>query len=311
VSVYGMRIRIGHLSTFYHTSHLLMARQTLEKGIDRDVEWRLFGTGPAIVDAFERDELDLAYIGLPPAIIGMARGVDIVCIAGGHMEGTVMCGPQEARGYPELVTIEDTLIPFAGKTIGVPGKGSIHDVILADCLASSSLTDKIRVRNFPWADLVLEAMVKGEIAAAFGTPSLAIAVKRYAHGKVLFPPHLLWPGNPSYGILARRSFLSDQAIVAEKFLHYHEEACLFLRDKTDEAAKIIAHFVGFVDNTFVGETLRLSPRYCAQLSEKYRTSTMLFVKALKRLGYIDHDMGETEIFDLSLITAVHPPGDHY
>lgn len=306
-----MPVRIGHLSTFYHTSHILMARETLERELPVGVEWKLFGTGPAIVDAFERGELDLAYIGLPPAIIGMARGVNIICIAGGHMEGTVMCGREYFQGYPELVLVQDILSSFKGRTIGVPGKGSIHDVILTDCLVSANLQENIRVRNFPWADLVLEAMVKGDIDAAFGTPALAVAVRRYAHGKVLYPPNLLWPGNPSYGVLAHRDFLRDQTVIAEKFLYYHEEACMFLRDNTDEAAKIIARFVGFVDDTFVAETLRLSPRYCAQLSDKYRTSTMLFVEALKRLGYIDRDIREKEIFDTSLINVVHPQGDHY
>ncbi len=39
-------------------------------------EWKLFGTGPAIVDAFKKRELDMAYIGLPPAIIGTFANLD-------------------------------------------------------------------------------------------------------------------------------------------------------------------------------------------------------------------------------------------
>ncbi|MBS1235016.1 MAG: hypothetical protein H6R43_732, partial [Nitrospirae bacterium] len=36
-----MRLRIGHLSTFYHTAILLMADEKLQKSLGVDVEWRL------------------------------------------------------------------------------------------------------------------------------------------------------------------------------------------------------------------------------------------------------------------------------
>ncbi|HYQ47831.1 MAG TPA: hypothetical protein VEP69_02085, partial [Thermodesulfovibrionales bacterium] len=75
-----MLLRIGHLSTFYHTAMLIMADKTLCEGIDAEIDWKLFGTGPAIVNSFEKKEIDLAYVGLPPAIIGIERGVPIVCI---------------------------------------------------------------------------------------------------------------------------------------------------------------------------------------------------------------------------------------
>jgi hypothetical protein len=49
-----MLLRVGHLSTFYNTAMLFMADRGLCSGIDADIEWRLFGTGPAIVNAFEK-----------------------------------------------------------------------------------------------------------------------------------------------------------------------------------------------------------------------------------------------------------------
>jgi NitT/TauT family transport system substrate-binding protein len=96
-----LRIRIGHLSTFYHTAILLMARGDADARLGIGIDWRLMGTGPAIMKAFEQGELDLAYIGLPPAIIGMDRGIDVVCVAGGHVEGTVMAGKSGWQGHPD------------------------------------------------------------------------------------------------------------------------------------------------------------------------------------------------------------------
>ncbi len=276
-----------------------------------DAEWKLFGTGPAIVNAFENGEIDLAYIGLPPAIIGIDRGVDIKCIAGGHVEGTVISGKSEFKYFHELSGPEELLKQFIGHKIGVPGKGSIHDVIISECLESLKLEKKIKIINFRWADQVLEAMHRGEISVAVGTPALAVAVMKYADCKVLYPPSRLWPDNPSYGILVKTDFLNRETERVERFLVLHEEATSFLRTKPSEAAGIIADHVGVVDKDFVLDTLNVSPKYCASLTDEYIASTMEFVKVLKRLEYISREISYDEIFDTSLIKKIHPAKDHY
>ena len=306
-----MLLRIGHLSTFYHTALLLMARRDLSVRLGAEPEWTLFGTGPAIMQAFGRGDLDLAYIGLPPAIIGMDRGTQVRCVAGGHMEGTVLSGKARWKGMPELPGPAEVLAQFRGRTIGVPGSGSIHDVILRDALASADLSDSVSVRNYPWADLVTEAIVRDEVDAAMGTPALAAAVGRFAGGTVLIPPSRLWPHNPSYGIVVASSFLERSRRVVRDFLSLHEEASALLRERPAEAAVLISRQVGIVDEAFVAETLALSPKYCAQLSDDYRRSTMRFVRTMKERGYIGRELSEEDIFDRTLIDEVHPEPDHY
>ena len=304
-------MRIGHLSTFYHTAMILMAGETLEKGLSAGVAWRLFGTGPAIVDAFERGELDLAYIGLPPAITGISRGVDIVCVAGGHIEGTVIAGRKDLTGFPEEQDLAVILGQFRGRKIGVPGKGSIHDVIVTDCLERFSLTGDVEVVHFPWSDQITEAMVKGKISAAVGTPALAVAVKRYADGKILYPPSRLWPHNPSYGILVDREFLQREGELIERFLVFYEEATTLIRNKPRVVAKMISDYIGVVDAGFVMDTLKVSPKYCTQLTDEYIASTVEFAKVMKTLGYITREMSSKELFDISFIRKIHPEKDHY
>ncbi|MGW8178452.1 MAG: ABC transporter substrate-binding protein, partial [bacterium] len=114
---------------------------------------------------------------------------------------------------------------------------SIHDVILTDCLDRFGLKDAIEVINYKWADMITEAMVKREVSAAVGTPALAVAIKLFAGGKVLFPPSMLWPSNPSYGIVASERMIKDNGPLIEKFLSVHEEASKTMRESPKEAAK--------------------------------------------------------------------------
>jgi NitT/TauT family transport system substrate-binding protein len=306
-----MKIRIGHLSTFYHTAILLQAQGDADNRLGAEIEWKLMGTGPAIMKAFKAGEIDLAYIGLPPAIIGIDQGIRVVCVAGGHEEGTVMAGKKNWTGWPETADLGAVLRQFRGRRIGVPGKGSIHDVILKDSIEQQGLAQEIEIRNYPWADMVTEAVVNDEVSAAFGTPALAIAIMRFAGGRVLYPPALLWPENPSYGIIADKDFLRTRQELIKRFLLLHEEAETALRVDPRGAARAIADYVGIIDSEFVHETLRVSPRYCAKLTEGYIASTLRFVKALKRLGYIGRDISRDEIFDTALIDPVHPEHDHY
>jgi NitT/TauT family transport system substrate-binding protein len=306
-----MKIRIGHLSTFYHTAILLMARNETGQRLGVETAWRLMGTGPAIMQAFEQRELDLAYIGLPPAIIGIARGVPVLCVAGGHMEGTVMAGKEQWKAFPAEPALGTVLSQFRGARIGVPASGSIHDVILRQALEQFGLTNSIGIRNFSWADLVLEALVTDEVSAAVGTPALAAAVRRFAKGKVLFPASGFWPDNPSYGIIASREMVDENRGVVEGFLRLHEEAAEFIRNRPREAAAAIAEFVGIVDQELVLDALSLSPRYCAKLNEAYIASTMKFVPLLRKLGYIHSEVARERIFFTELIDKIHPEKDHY
>ena len=306
-----MIIRIGHLSTFYHTAILLMANGDTDSRVGAEIEWKLMGTGPAIMKAFGRGELDMAYIGLPPAIIGIDQGIKVTCVAGGHVEGTVMAGKAQWTGFPETEDLGMILRQFRGRRIGVPGKGSIHDVILFDCIERFGLAREIEIINYPWADLVTEAVVKDDVSAAMGTPALAVAIKRFASGRVLYPPSRLWPDNPSYGIVVDTGYLERETTTVEKFLGLHEEATEFIRRRPADAARLIADFVGIVDEHFVLDTLMLSPKYCAQLTEGYLSSTMKFVPVLKKLGYIGSEIAQEKIFSPNLIARIHPGRDHY
>ena len=59
--------------------------------------------------------------------------------------------------------------------------------------------------NYPWADLMPQAIAEGEMAAAVGTPALAAVASAWYGCSITIPPGLIWPFNPSYGIVAHAS----------------------------------------------------------------------------------------------------------
>jgi NitT/TauT family transport system substrate-binding protein len=301
-------VRIGHLSTMYHTAFLLRGTDLLEKrGLD--ATWVLFPSGPDIIHAMQEGMIDLGYIGLPPVIIGIDRGLSLACIAGGHIEGTVMIAGAGTRTLTECSGMPEFLAQFAGKAIGTPPKGSIHDVIVSELLREYDRED-VCVKNYPWADYLPDAIRDGEIAAGAGTPALAVTAGRYGDAKIVVPPNRLWPFNPSYGIVVMHRMLKKKELLTH-FLAAHEEACEMIRHNPRSCARIVAATTGMVDEEFVLATYRVSPKYCAALPPEYVASTMKFVGVLYDLGYISRVVREEEIFDRSLIEVVHPGSHHY
>jgi NitT/TauT family transport system substrate-binding protein len=292
----------------YHTAFLLRGTDLLERqGIS--ASWKLYASGPDIIRAMQEGTLDLGYIGLPPVIIGIDKGLGLACIAGGHVEGTILIAGKDTSSLEECGDMKKFLTQFSGKSIGTPPKGSIHDVIVYELLREYGITD-VTVKNYPWADFLSDALTDGEIAAAAGTPALAVTAERYGSAHLVVPPDRLWPFNPSYGIIVMRDMLIQEEILT-RFLAAHEAACELIRHDPAACARVVARMTGAVDEAFVMAAYRVSPKYCAALPPEYVASTMKFVETLYTLGYISRNIGENEIFEESIISRVHPGNHHY
>jgi len=302
-------LKIGYLPTMYHTSYVLKSGGWLEKQLKLKVDWKLYPTGPAMTRAFGEKDIDIGYIGLPPAMIAIDRSLPIICVAGGHVEGTVMLATKDYKSLNELGDVRKVLEQFSGKKIGAPTRGSIHDVIIRDLLEKLGLTG-VTVENYEWAEFLPEALENDEIHAAVGTPALFAAASQRLDVKLVLPPDRLWPNNPSYGILVRKE-LEDEAQVIMEFLKVHKKACSLIREKPTQAAKLVSKEIKGVSVDFVEKMYAVSPKYCAALSHEYIESTMAFVPVLKKLGYLKKVLEEKDVFKPDYIKKVHPEPPHY
>ncbi|MHA1477437.1 MAG: ABC transporter substrate-binding protein [Promethearchaeota archaeon] len=306
------KLRIGHLSTAYHTNFILMGEKDLQRDFNKEIRWKLFGTGPAMIEAFQNKKLDIGYMGLPPAIIGIDKGVPIKCVAGGHVEGTIMVANKEYKTMTDLNNnISDTFSQFKGCSIGVPSKGSIHDVILNLYLKKYSLVDEIDVKHYKQAEFIAIDIKKGILEGGVGTPALAVFSSTIFDSHLIIPPEFLWKDNPSYGIFFHENIIENEPEIVLKFLIHHKEASLMLRESPSKAANIISNTFEILTERYVSEVLKISPKYCIALSEGYIKSTMEFVSNLKDLGYIKKELRIKDIFDTKFVHQIHPEPEHY
>ena len=306
------KLNIGHLSTAYHTNFVLMNNKEFKNDLNKDINWILFGTGPEMVQAFKNEELDIGYMGLPPAIIGIDNGVPIKCIAGGHIEGTIMIGKKTHKNLSQLKeNIYEALAQYKGKIIGVPSKGSIHDVILNHYLEKYNLLNEIKVINYKQAEFIAIDIGKNILEAGVGTPSLAVFASTIFNSQIIIPPSFLWPYNPSYGIFLHKNLIENQPEMVLKFLTHHKKASELLRNSPFRAAELISKNIKIISKNYVQSVLKISPKYCISLSEGYVNSTIDFVKILFSLNHIKRILKKKEIFNFKFIHQIHPESEHY
>ena len=303
---------VGHLSTIYHTNFILMNDKTLSKDINRTLEWILFGTGPAMVKAFENGQLDAGYMGLPPAIIGIDKGVPIKCVAGGHVEGTIMIAMKDYKGNADFNSnLGEIFAQFKGKTIGVPSKGSIHEVILTYYLKKYALTQDIKIKYYDQPEFIAIDMKKKILDAGVGTPALAVFAKTIINSHIIIPAGKLWRYNPSYGIFFHKSIIFNRPEIIIEYLKHHNRASELLRSSQSIAAEKISRNFGILTKSYVEAVLKVSPKYCIALTDEFIKSTMQFVKKLYELGYINQKIDANDIFETKFVEQVHPEENHY
>ena len=306
------KLRIGHLSTAYHTNYVLMESEELRKNLKTDINWILFGTGPTMIKSFKEGKLDIGYMGLPPAIIGIEQGVPIKCVAGGHVEGTIMVGKIQYKTKMQLNNnLNKTFCQFKGKAIGVPSRGSIHDVILNYYLEKYNLISKIEVKNYEQAEFIANDMKEGILAAGVGTPALVVFAATILESHLIIKADDLWANNPSYGIFAHKKLIQTEPELILRFLDSHKKASSLLRNSPSTAAEKISKTFELIDKNYAEAVLKISPKYCISLSEGYVNSTIDFVKILFSLNYIKRILKKKEIFNFTFINQIHPESEHY
>ena len=307
-------INIGHLSTAYHTNFVIMGNDDLKNEMNKEITWKLYGTGPSMVDAFRKGNLDIGYMGLPPAVIGIDQGVPIKCVAGGHVEGTIMISNMKYETVQQQNNkISEVLAQFKGKTIGTPSRGSIHDAIINYYLEKYNLQDDVEVRNYKQAEFIAWDMKKGVLEGGVGTPSLAIFAQTLLDSQLIIPSDYLLPNNPSYGIFFHENIIEKNPEIVRIFLKHHKKASRLLREDKTKSAEIICQTMDVLNNNtkYVRDVLKISPKYCIALSDGYLKSSDGFINTLYRLGYIKEKLNIKEICNFEFLNDIHPEDHHY
>ncbi len=269
--------------------------------------YQSYATGMALAVALARDDIQVAYLCLVPAINVYANaGVPIKIVAGTHKYGYgLVVDPTKIQ------TVED--LEQEGIRLGCVREGGAVDVLMHKAIDKYGLDEaKIlaNVQRMNPQKLAL-AVKMGQLDAAFMPEQWATMAEESGFEMMLLSQDI-WPGMEGSVLVVKQELLDSHPEVVEKLVKVTQRATDWCNENPDEAAVIMARQLGGVGSdlqpaevTDVVSQLEITPQVLLRSMERLDYTTDIepsmvqeTIDYLVELGYIKQSFDAAEILDL-------------
>jgi len=284
-------ITVGYLPSDHHAALFVADAKDMFEREGIKIEMVEFGAGPELVKAAGIGEIDIGYVGGPPAMMAIDKGIPIKVVASVQNEGSgIMVG-----NGTNITDIGD----LRGRTIAIPMIGSIQDVMLRDILRRNNVDpEEVNMIEMK-VSLMPGALQAGEIDGFIAWEPFVSTAKLKGYGNVLMYSEDIWKDHPCCVVIATDDFRRNNPDLLKEFLKVHAEATSYVNDHKDEAAVIVSEKLG----TDVGvEKEALGRMYFVAIpTEKFIEDMLNFASIQRQHGIIERNLTKEDIFDLGYL----------
>ncbi|MEN4006574.1 MAG: ABC transporter substrate-binding protein [Methanobacteriaceae archaeon] len=283
-------ITIGHLPSDHHAALFVAERKGMFEREGIKIEMVEFAAGPELVKAAGVGEIDIGYVGTPPAITAIDRKIPLKVVASAQSEGSGIVVGNDTN----IRNIED----LRGKKIAIPMIGSIQDVLLRDVLRKNNISlEEVNIIEMK-VPLMSKALQAGEIDGFVAWEPFVTMAKHGGHVVLMYSGEI-WRGHACCVIIATDDFRRNNPDALKKFLEVHIEATDYINKHPDEAASIVAEKLG-TDVNVQKESLRRMG-FGAVPTDEFINSVLRFAQIQRELELIEHEHTKEDIFDLGYL----------
>ncbi|MEM6303899.1 MAG: ABC transporter substrate-binding protein [Pseudomonadota bacterium] len=209
-----------------------------------------FQNGPAMVQALLAGQLDVAYIGIGPAMVSRARGADIKVVASNIVEQISVIALGELAPYFE----EDPATAFKRFASDKGRKpvittfpvGSVPETVFQYWLRKQLGADPNEVEIiYQGAAQVQQALLTAAVdAAAILEPIVSIVLDREETATVVASGSELFPSQPGAVLAIRQEAILNHPEAIEALVAAHARATNVLKTDAARAAPSVGKYVG-------------------------------------------------------------------
>lgn len=300
-------VRVGFFPNITHSQALIgKADGSFQKalGDSHQIEWKQFNAGPAEIEALFAGELDIAYIGPGPAIIGFTKSKgDIQIIAGATNAGAILVSRRD-------LPIKDVK-ELSGKKVAVPQFGNTQDLSLRNLLQTNDLKDttkggtvEVHQVNNPDIKTLLD---KGEIDAALVPEPWGSILVQDIQANIVLDYDQVWrEGNYSTAVVVvRTEFLKDHPDIVENFLKNHVDLTDYINKNKEEAKQTAnVQISELTKKPLSPEILDAAYDRLTITSNPEKDSILDFVTLSVNTGFIKVQPDTTNLVNLDLLNKV-------
>jgi NitT/TauT family transport system substrate-binding protein len=263
-----------------------------------------FETGMALAAALARDDIQVAYLCLVPAVNVYANGgVPVKIVAGTHKYGYgLVVDPAKIK------TVNDLENP--GTRLGCVREGGSVDILMHRAIDKYGLDEEkvlANVQRMSPQKLVL-AVRAGQLDAAFLPEQWATMTEEVGFNMLLTSQDI-WPDMQGSVLVVKQGLIDDHPEAVRKLVSVSQRATDWLNEHPTEAAEVVARQLqaaGGTDATQLEITPELLLRsmgrleYTTDIDPKMVQDTIDYMAGL---GYIKSGFSADDILDLSFMEA--------
>ena len=245
-----------------------------------------YATGMALAAALARNDIQVAYLCLIPAINVYANaGVPIKIVAGTHKYGYgLVVDPTRIK------TIKD--LEQEGIRLGCVREGGAVDVLMHRAIEKYGLDEAkvmANVQRMNPQKLAL-AVKMGQLDAAF-MPEQWATMAEESGFEMMCLSQDIWPGMEGSVLVVKQDLLDNNPEIVEKLVRVTQKATEWSNENPEEAAIIMARQLGGVGSDLV-------PVETADVVSRLEISPQVLLRSMERLDYttdIEPDMVQSTI----------------
>ena len=287
------KIRVAFFPSIGHIIPIVgLEEKIFEKGIgeEKQIETKLFDSGPQVIESIFSGSIDVAYVGPGPIINGFLKsdGKDIKILSGAASGGaSFIIQPNSG-----LESLEN----FDGKRIASPQISNSQDVSLRHYLESHGLKSvekggTVFVLNISNPD-IYTLFAKGDIDGAWVPEPWATILVQELDGIRLFNEEKLWPNEEFASVLliVRTEYLENNPETIQKWVESHEKTVTWINSNPDKSKSLFSSFlIDYMGKSLPTKIIDESFSNISITSDPIKNSVIIFAERADSLGYLGRD----------------------
>ncbi len=287
------KIRVAFFPSIGHIIPIVgLEEKIFEKGIgeEKQIETKLFDSGPQVIESIFSGSIDIAYVGPGPIINGFLKsdGKDIKILSGAASGGaSFIIQPNSG-----LESLEN----FDGKRIASPQISNSQDVSLRHYLESHGLKSvekggTVFVLNISNPD-IYTLFAKGDIDGAWVPEPWATILVQELDGIRLFNEEKLWPNEEFASVLliVRTKYLENNPETVQKWVESHEKTVTWINSNPDKSKSLFSNFlIDYMGKSLPTKIIDESFSNISITSDPIKNSVIIFAERADSLGYLGRD----------------------
>ncbi|MFW6321680.1 MAG: ABC transporter substrate-binding protein, partial [Halohasta sp.] len=271
-----------------------------------DIDAQEFSDGTSIVQAYGSGDIDVALVGIVPAMNVVDRGLGAKVTAANITEPNALMVHEDFIELWNEYESEEAFAEWESETdetfeFGAFPQGSTPDVLLRYWLTEEVGVDPESVADITelgGANALFQAIVNDEVDGGSVLEPVLTRVQQEESPVELFKPAgEIMPGQPGAVVLMSDDVRESE--FAPSFLEQHVRATEFIADDPDRTAEIVEEGIG-IPQDVAREALDGPISNFVSDPREIEGGTETFASFITELGQIDSELTTDDIFDYSV-----------